>query len=499
MRRRIVVCLGILLALCLLGDAIAMLCLHRSTRQLSRLVESRRIQSMRETLTSDGVRLETDLLSLLAGRRHTPEQARNHIRRFERSLGRCAGCHHVPAVQAELDGIGAVFAAYRATTGALFEGPVDEDVDALKAGAMDLVNRIVLETTAISDRARSHLASRSTDVAASIHNARVVLWATFVAALVCGGFVAFHLKRRLTKPVEALLEGIARVGRGDLTHRFSIEADEEFRLLGSAFNQAYAQLKKAQDAMLQAEKMAAVGKLAAGVAHEVGNPLASISSIAQVMRRSCESDGQREQIELILSEVGRISRIVRDLLTFSRPNSGEKQVPVEIHALLERAATLLGYDSRARHIGINRPENADLGTVRGDPDRLLLVCTNVMINAFDAIDEQSKAGGTLSIHCERNGDSVVMRFEDNGPGMTEAQIANAFEPFFSTKEPGKGTGLGLWICYQVVRRHHGTIRIDSRLGQGTTVTIELPCDPGDSDQPESVTAGKDGPNVRQAF
>ncbi|MCB9849857.1 MAG: HAMP domain-containing histidine kinase [Phycisphaerales bacterium] len=111
---------------------------------------------------------------------------------------------------------------------------------------------------------------------------------------------------------------------------------------------------------------------------------------------------------------------------------------------------------------------------RGDPDRLLTVFTNVMINAFDALSAHRNGDGRLLIAARNEDDRVIVSFADNGPGMTKDELANAFEPFFTTKEPGCGTGLGLWVCYQVVEKHGGVIRVTSQTGEGVCVTVELP-------------------------
>jgi signal transduction histidine kinase len=295
-------------------------------------------------------------------------------------------------------------------------------------------------------------------------------------ALVAGAFVALHLHRRLTVPIAALLNGIEHVREGNLDHRISLEGDEEFQALGNALNDAYRNLKTAQEGVLQAEKMAAVGKLAAGVAHEVSNPLASISSVVQMMRRKGQSPEQAERIDLIMQHIARVSRVVRELLTFSRPPDSGRQGRVDISALLDRAVSLLRYDKRAGQTEITCRYEPGLDMALGDADRLLLVFTNIMINTFDALSTHRNGHPRLTISARQNGDRIIIRFKDNGPGMSKEQIRDAFEPFFTTKDPGTGTGLGLWICYEVVRKHHGTIRIDSRVGKGTAVIIELPKD-----------------------
>lgn len=495
MRRRIIICLVLLLTLCVLGDAIAMFCLYGSIRELSAVAESHRIQVMRANLTSYGVRVESDLLASRDGQRHRINHQADTLARFERSMDECGACHHMPAVQAQLDELRATYDSYVAAVERLNAAGDDEDTAVLVQQAGTLIDRLVLQTTDMGDQASHHVAVRSSEAAASVRNAWFILCGTLVLALVVGGVTARHLHRRLTKPVEALLEGINRIRQGDLMHRLPVDADPEFRQLGEALNHAYENLKHAQQGAFQAEKMAAVGKLAAGVAHEVGNPLASISSVAQMMRRKGQSSEQTERIDLIMEQISRISRIVRELLTFSRAVPRGDRVRVDVAALVDQAVSLLSYDRRAKNIRIVCDLAANLDPVRGDTDKLLPVFTNIIINAFDALSAESNESPTLHITAQQEDGAVILRFRDNGPGIRKSELGTVFEPFFTTKEPGAGTGLGLWICYQVIQEHNGVIRVESQPGQGATVSIRLPTDPERVGTARTTTPGQRKPRA----
>jgi signal transduction histidine kinase len=269
---------------------------------------------------------------------------------------------------------------------------------------------------------------------------------------------------------------VERLRRGDHQHRFSLTGDEEFRRLAEAFNHAYENVKKAEHGIYQAEKMAAVGRLAAGVAHEVGNPLASLSSIAQMMRRKGQSPEQAARIDLMMQQIERISTIVRNLLSFSRHGVSERRNDVDIARLLERAAVLMSYDKRAKNVRIVKDFQHGLSGIPADLDRLLLVFTNIILNAFDALGSYHNGPPELRICLRQEDGEIRVKFTDNGVGMSEEQLASAIDPFFTTKEPGEGTGLGLWICYEVIRDHGGTIRLTSSVQEGTEVEIRLPCE-----------------------
>ena len=175
-----------------------------------------------------------------------------------------------------------------------------------------------------------------------------------------------------------------------------------------------------------------------------------------------------------MQHISRVSKVVRELLTFSRPSPEGERGPVEIQTLLDRTISLLRWDRRSSKIEINSQCEPNLSIAHGNSSQLLLVCINIMINALDALSTRNTSDGQLNVAAYEEANRVVLRFDDNGPGMTRQQIDEAFEPFFTTKEPGAGTGLGLWVCSQIIRMHHASIQIDSHVGKGTAVIVKLP-------------------------
>ena len=473
MKRRIILCLATLFGLCLLTPVIALICLSASVNRVESVADSHHIQSLRAELAAVGVRIERDLLRATGDGVTDLASQIDTLRRFEDTLHGCNACHHEPLVEERMRQLSDTFDRYREKVDlSIVVG--DSTGSVQNSGVPQLAATLVNRTTAMADEAAKHLAVRSSDAAESVRRARFVLLLTLLGSTVIGGLVAFHLMKRLTTPLKALLAGIERVRQGDLHHRFKVTGDAECRELGDAFNSAYENLRKAQDRILQAEKMAFVGKMSAGVAHEVGNPLASISSIAQMMRRECHDEKEEERLDLIMQHISRVSKVVRELLTFSRPGPEEERGAVEIQTLLDHTISLLRWDRRSSKIEINSHCEPNLSIAHGNSNQLLLVCINIMVNALDALSTRNTSDGQINVSAYEEASRVVLRFEDNGPGMTRRQIDGAFEPFFTTKEPGAGTGLGLWVCSQIVRMHHASIHIDSRLGEGTAVIVKLP-------------------------
>jgi two-component system NtrC family sensor kinase len=229
--------------------------------------------------------------------------------------------------------------------------------------------------------------------------------------------------------------------------------------------------------LLQSEKLAAIGTLAAGVAHEINNPMTVISANAQILREEIPSDhAYYSSIQLIDRAAERASKVVRNLLDVSRSDEFEL-VPTDLKASLRDAISLVGPQFTKAQTEVIVDLDPDLPSVLASPDNLQVVWLNLLLNARDAIQE-SKAEGRVRVGTRRSGDWAVVEISDNGRGMPPEQLRHAFEPFFTTKQPGKGTGLGLFTCYRTVTRHHGEIKVDSQPGQGTTFQVLLPIDSG---------------------
>jgi signal transduction histidine kinase/CheY-like chemotaxis protein/GAF domain-containing protein len=225
--------------------------------------------------------------------------------------------------------------------------------------------------------------------------------------------------------------------------------------------------------LVQSEKMAAIGTLAAGFAHEINNPMTVISANAQIL--SEEIPGRHPyygSIELIDRASQRASRIVRNLLDFSRSEEFEF-VPTDLNLSLKEAVSLVETQLRKANVQLVCELEPDMPPVWASPDHLHVMWLNLLLNARDAIEEK-RDGGTIQVTSHRRDDQIIVRIADTGIGMSDELIKHLFEPFFTTKGPGKGTGLGLFTCYRTLIRHGGEIRVDSLEGEGTVFRIALP-------------------------
>ena len=234
--------------------------------------------------------------------------------------------------------------------------------------------------------------------------------------------------------------------------------------------------RMAEQRILQSEKLAALGQLAAGVMHEINNPLATIGACVAAIEASLGNPDQtvREYLGIMEREVHRCTRIVDQLLDFSRPGSRRStRGPTDLHQLLEETLLLLKHHQRFKKLVVDRQFAPDLPAAVVDGERLIQAFMAIMLNAADAMER----GGTLRIRTGANGahhDEVMVEFADTGTGIPPEALDKIFEPFYTTKAPGRGTGLGLTICYGIVEENGGRISVDSQPGQGTTFRLFVP-------------------------
>lgn len=252
---------------------------------------------------------------------------------------------------------------------------------------------------------------------------------------------------------------------GDVSHVITVGEDITQRV-------------EANQAVARAEKLAAIGRLAAGVVHEINNPLATISACAEALE-SRVNDGEfngsgavddlREYLGLIRSEAFRCKTITNGLLDFSRTRTAEHTF-INLADVISSAARLLSHQQKRSGIDLQIDTSEELPPISGDPGQLQQVIIALATNAVDAMP----FGGVLKISSRRNGKSVLVEVTDTGIGIPAENVQKIFEPFFTTKEVGKGTGLGLAVCYGILTEHGGTLDVQSTVGVGTTFTISLP-------------------------
>ncbi|MFH1678461.1 MAG: ATP-binding protein [Candidatus Omnitrophota bacterium] len=240
---------------------------------------------------------------------------------------------------------------------------------------------------------------------------------------------------------------------------------------------AYQKLKETQEQLIQSGKMAAMGQLAAGISHELNQPLTGIKGFVQAMLMDIEKDSpMKEDLEKIEQQADRMDKIIKNIRFFAK-KADFKLRPLDINQPIDDSFMLLNEQLRLHNIKVEKYLNPDLPRVKGDSNQLQQVFLNFITNARDAIDALNKgSGGKIAVttDLDKGRQSIKVIFSDTGCGIKKEDLSNIFNPFYTTKSPGGGIGLGLSICYRIIQEHKAAIEVESRLGEGTTFTLTFP-------------------------
>ncbi|MCY1079182.1 sensor histidine kinase [Archangium lansingense] len=338
-----------------------------------------------------------------------------------------------------------------------------EDMEREHGRALGLVSQMEERT----DRLVSHF-NRSVDAA----EARVAelqssafQWTLFflVGAPLLAIGVGVYIVRSVARPVARLREGAARLAAGDMHARIDISTPDEFGELARQFNAMTAALREHQEQLVQSEKLAGIGRLAAGVAHEINNPLTVILGYAGMMKKKVEGS-LREDLQVIEDEAVRSRNIVQDLLALSRPLQAEPE-PVDLRALCEDVVERLRQGGQLSAVRVDVEGEA---RTAGHLTKLRQVVLNLVRNAVDACGEQ----GRVRVRLAQTETGAELHVEDTGPGLSATARERLFEPFFTTKP--SGTGLGLAISQSIVQAHGGNLEAAAGTGPGAHFTVWLP-------------------------
>jgi signal transduction histidine kinase len=295
----------------------------------------------------------------------------------------------------------------------------------------------------------------------------------FIAAI--SGVV---VSRKFTAPLESLSAAVRKVAKGDFSVNVDIQSRDEIGQLSTSFNdmadelmERERSLKSAQLALLQSEKMAAVGTLSAGLAHEVKNPLSAVLGYAQLSKRKLEQpEVIKQHLDTIENETRRCNEIISNLMQFSRQEKGEF-TDVTVNGVVEKSVGIVDHQLGLNNVHVNMELAPDIPEIIGNPNQLQQVLMNLAINAQQAM---APDGGTVDIVTYCDDEKVYISVSDTGPGINEEVAKKIFEPFYTTKAAGEGTGLGLSVTYGIIQDHKGDIRVERADSGGARFVIELP-------------------------
>lgn len=452
--------------------------IDKVTDRLESIIILHKVEFLRENLLNKVVVVQADLLLKDTPHSRKVDTFVKHVEEMHQAAMHCLNCHHEEPVKQRILHFENQINVYLKKLSRVYtlrandlrlkkEKEIAFDIG---QAALEEVNNIVI--------ASSHKTSqRIIQARQNIKKSKNLLYTLMILGPLIIIFTAFYFFRNFTQSITTLTKATRKIKEGELTYRITYQLRDEFRELATSFNEMAFSLTEQQLRIQQAERLAAVGELAAGLAHEVKNPLAGIKVSIEVLKNELDLEQDDKEIfSRIINEINRIESLLKHLLNYARP-SKPRPASVSIHEILEGLIKTSefsfkrpkGSSGMIKDINFAKDFDSDIPEICADPGQLQQVFLNLILNATEAIREK----GTVSIKTAGTPDgSVEIRISDTGQGIDPKALGMVFNPFFTSKS--KGTGLGLAICKRLIEQQGGTISALNNPEGGATFVISLP-------------------------
>jgi len=474
MKRKIAIGLAVYSVVFLLAGMYVILTIRNATTSLDRLITLHQVEILREHYLLQIKKVQSDLMLKGTAYSRSFDSVVMHVMSMGRLIDTCFECHHSPRGMERLNGLKQQTDKYKDALSRVLTVRADtarlarEKDTAFRVGE-DLIEQVgdmIAFTT-------SRLEVNTQHAMSEIERTKYILYLLVAAGPLLSALLGYIFISGLTRPVKVLVESARKLKSGDLDHRVAGLKDE-FGEVAASFNEMAGSLKEQMQKMQRTEQMVVVGELAAGLAHEIKNPMAGIKVAMSVLSEEAYiSPEDKAVLQKVVAEIAQLEGLMRSFLNFAKPQKPRLE-PVNVNQMLN---TTLTFHLKHQAVGAGGPrkieivkEFGELPVTLADPTQLQRVFLNLFLNALHAMPR----GGELDVRTclEEDGKSIRIEVSDTGSGIREDLINKVFQPFFTTKP--KGTGLGLAISRQMIEQHDGTITVANRPGGGALFTILLP-------------------------
>jgi len=477
MKKKIVAGLLLYSAIFLAGGIYIVVAIESGTSRLDDLIRLHQVEILREHYLIQIKRVQADVALRYTRHPMQLDTVVQDVVNMGRVVNACFDCHHKPEVAARLQDLKRETEEYKdalsrvLTVRANAARREEEEDNAFRKG--EVLSAKVRDMIAMTSGKLGDMTEKSL---AEIEKTKYILYVLLAVSPLMAGVLAFAFVREFTGSVNTLLDATRKLKGGELDHRVAAQKDE-FGELASAFNEMAGSLQEQMRKMQRTEQMVVAAELAAGLAHEIKNPLAGIKVAMNVLSAEATlSEEDKDVLGKVVGEVSRVEALMKTFLNFTKPPRPQL-APIQINNLLN---TTLAFYLKHHSLPPGGPDRIGivkdlrpLPATKADPMQLQQVVLNIVLNAIHAMP----AGGTLTIRTSLEEEPAFIRIEisDTGKGIKPELIDKIFQPFFTTK--AKGTGLGLAISKQLIEQHGGSIGAANNPGGGCTVTIRLPVTP----------------------
>ena len=491
MRKKIIFAFLLLFLLFLAGIATTLHIITKTTANLTALLLLHKVEVIRQELVINVQTVQSNLYTIGTSFGKELDIIVDNVLVLGDRAMTCTDCHHEPQVEKEIVELQGLVDRYKEALSYFITSTADaQRINRLQAFAADIGDNIISKSQWMAMVANETLRNKTTSAMKEVSDSKKVLTGTLVFAFFTGVLFSLYFIKSITGPVAELLGATRKIKSGQLQYRIEENLKDEFGELAASFNEMAISLQEQYTKLQETERLAVVGELAAGMAHEIKNPMAGIKVSMEVLSQDSPLPPEDKEVLLrVINEIDRITAMLKGLLSYARPPK-PKPVSLDVNQLIETTIKSAGYSLKTpkvkdreevRKIEFVRELSPDLPRIFADPGQLQQVFLNLILNAVDAIYSlaDQEADGFITIQTRLVSDRMVqISISDNGKGIDSNLLEEMFKPFFTTKS--KGTGLGLAICKRLVEQHNGgSISVENNPnGKGVTFHLTFPADEG---------------------
>lgn len=486
MKKKIILAFFLLFLLFFAGIVTTLHIINKTTSNLTALLLLHKVELIRQDLVINVQTVQSNLYTIGTSFGKELDIIVDNVLTLGARSQTCNNCHHEPLVANEILDLQELTEQYKEALSYFITSTADtERIKRLQTFAANIGERIIEKSQWMAITANESLRKKTTAAMAEVANSKKILTTTLVFAFLAGILFSLYFIKNISGPVTQLLGATRKIKSGKLQYRIEEKLKDEFGELAASFNEMAVSLQEQYAKLQQTERLAVVGELAAGMAHEIKNPMAGIKVSMEVLSQDSPLPPEDKEVLLqVINEIDRITAMLKGLLSYARPPK-PKLISLDVNQLLESTIKAAQYSLRSpkykttppdRQIQFVKEFHADLPPIIADPGQLQQIFLNLILNSIDAIFSVTRRQGLITIQTRQtSNDSVQISFADNGKGIDSKSLEQIFKPFFTTKS--KGTGLGLAISKRLVEQHHGgTITVEKNPGgEGVTFTLTFPC------------------------
>jgi len=488
MKKKILISFLLLFLLFLAGIVTTLHIINKTTANLTALLLLHKVEVIRQDLVINVQTVQSNLYTTGTSFGKELDIIVDNVLKLRDRAKTCTDCHHEPPVEKEILHLQELTEQYKEALSYFITSTADpQRVKRLQAFAADIGDRIIAKSQWMAMTANDALRKRTTAAMVEVADSKKILTGTLAFAFLVSIIISVYFIKSITRPVAELLGATRKIKSGKLQYRIKEKLNDEFGELAGSFNEMAASLQEQYNRLQETERLAVVGELAAGMAHEIKNPMAGIKVSMEVLSQDSPLDQEdKEVLHRVINEIDRITALLKGLLNYARPPKPE-MISLNVNQILEATMKSARYalqtpknkgKEKDRQIEFVKDLSPDLPQIVADPGQLQQVFLNLVLNAVDAISSISGRQGIITLQTRHSSEGFVqISIADNGKGIDSKMLEKIFNPFYTTKP--QGTGLGLAITKRLVEQHNGgSIAVANNPGgEGVTFTINLPVEP----------------------